>query len=356
MSSSLTELIQEDCREVTADSVAPLSALSETCVLITGGTGFVGTWLAELIAFLNDHHRFQTRIMLLSGRAHNFSAKAPHLAVRNDVTLIERDVRSILELPSEVNWIIHAAGNPDNRVHASDPLRTIQVIVQGTQATLEAATRLPNLKKFLNISSGLVYGGQPGDLNAIPENFAGRVDCSAVSAAYVEAKRCAETLCAAYRTQHRLPIVNARPFAFIGPYQLLDRPWAINNFIRDSLLGGPIRILGDGQTVRSYMYPSDMAFWLLTILVRATVGLSYNVGSPDGVTLQQLAEQIAEHFPTRPKILTSASPESALHRSRFVPDVTLARNTLGVSLRVDLETAIRRTLLWYHSAQRVESA
>ncbi len=64
----------------------------------------------------------------------------------------------------------------------------------------------------------------------------------------------------------KLPVVTARPFAFIGPYQGLDKPWAVNNFLRDALLGVPIRILGDADTVRSYMYPSDMAFWLLAIL------------------------------------------------------------------------------------------
>ena len=155
-----------------------------------------------------------------------------------------------------------------------------------------------------------------------------------------------ETLCAVYRNQHRLPIINARPFAFIGPYQLLDRPWAINNFIRDSLLGGPIRILGDGETVRSYMYPSDMAWWLLRILVQGTSGTSYNVGSPHGVTLQELAEKIAGHFPVRPKILSRLSSDKSLRRSKFVPDVNLAKNTLDLCINVDLDSAIKRTIMW----------
>jgi dTDP-glucose 4,6-dehydratase len=275
--------------------------------------------------------------------------------VRKDITLIERDVRSILELPEEVNWIIHAAGNPDNRLHVSDPLRTMQVITQGTQAILEAATRLPNLKRILNISSGLVYGTQPWEVDAIAESAAGAVDCAAVGSAYAEAKRYAETLCAAYRNQHRLPIVNARPFAFIGPYQLLDRPWAVNNFIRDGLLGGPIRILGDGQTVRSYMYPSEMALWLLTILLQGAVGQSYNVGSPEGVTLQQLAEKIAVGMPGPIKILSRTGGEAGLRRSKFVPDVSLAQRTLGLAVRMTLDAAIRRTLGWHRGAREFEA-
>ncbi|MBT3226861.1 MAG: NAD-dependent epimerase/dehydratase family protein [Deltaproteobacteria bacterium] len=346
MKSEHRDMIYKDCEQVTANSVHLLSALRGQCILITGGTGFVGTWLAEMITFLNDNHDFNTQLILLSGRANNFSAKAPHLADRNDITLIESDIRNVVDIPNEVEWIIHAAGNPDNRLHASDPLRTIQVIVKGTDTILEVATRLPDLKKFLNISSGLVYGSQPWELETIPESFMGSLNCDSIRSAYAEAKRMGETLCAVYRNQHRLPVVNARPFAFIGPYQLLDRPWAINNFIRDSLLGGPIRILGDGETVRSYMYPSDMAWWLLRILVQGTVGASYNVGSPHGVTLQKLAKKIAGHSPVKSEILSGLSSDRSLGRSKFIPDVRLAKNALDLCINVDLDSAIKRTIVW----------
>ncbi len=346
MKQDLVEMIEQDCDLVTSGVADSLSALKGECILITGGTGFVGTWLSELIAFLNDAYNFNTKLILLSARAYNFSAKVPHLAMRKDIEIVERDIRSILDISSDVSWIIHAAANPDNRLHASDPLKTMDVIIKGTDSILMAATRLPNIQKFLNISSGLVYGLQPLELETIPESFRGTLDFTSIGCAYAEAKRMGETLCAVYRNQHRLPIVTARPFAFIGPYQLLDRPWAINNFIRDSLLGEPIRILGDGETVRSYMYPSDMAFWLLSILVRGTVGLSYNVGSPSGVTLRQLAEKIANHFPLRPKIVSRGSEETNSNHSKFVPDITLAQKTLGLKLNVDIETAIKRSIVW----------
>ena len=341
-----TGLIREDCGQV-AEKISALKVLQGECLLITGGTGFIGVWLTELLAFLNDRHRLDAHVILLSSQAHTLSARAPHLVHRPDVTLIQQDVRRVMELPDEVGWIIHAAGTPDNRQHASDPLRVMQVIANGTASVLEATTRLPDLKKFMNISSGLVYGAQPWDMAGIPEESFYGLDCCSLAAAYPEAKRFAETLCAAYRNQHRLPIVNARPFAFIGPYQLLDRPWAINNFIRDALQGGSIRIQGDGETVRSYMYASDMAWWLLHILVQGTVGLSYNLGSPHAVTLARLAEMIASDFLVRPRVLLGVSSDQHPRRSRFVPDVSLAQNTLGLKQTVDLETAIRRTILWH---------
>lgn len=340
------ELIREDCNLVTRGSLAGLEALRGECILVTGGTGFLGAWLAELVTFLNDEHGFGTRLLLLASRAHSFSGRAPHLALRDDVTLIERDVRGLLDIPAEVGWIVHAAGTPDRRVHASDPITTMDVVVNGTRAVLNAATRLPDLKKFLYVSSGLVYGAQPENLETMPESFMGSVDCGAINAAYTEAKRCAETICSVYRNQHKLPMAIARPFAFIGPYQLLDRPWAINNFVRDGLLGGPIRIQGDGQTVRSYMYAADLAFWMLTLLARGVVGRTYNVGSPHGVSLLDLANQIAGYLSPAPKVVLRTMHDSDANRSRFVPDIRLAADSLGLDPGTDLATALKRTLQW----------
>ena len=346
MKSELLQIIEDDCHSVTENSVSSLSTLRDTCILVTGGTGFIGVWIAELITFLNKNYQFNTRLILLSRRANSLSLTAPHLANLKNVTLIEKDILMAVDIPSEVNWIIHAAGTPDNRIHASEPLRTMNTIINGTDTILSACTRLPNLQKFLNISSGLVYGVQPWETNKIPESFRGVAEFSSINSAYVESKRVAETICAVYRNQHRLPITNARPFAFIGPHQLLDRPWAINNFIRDALLGENIRILGDGNTIRSYMYPSDMAFWLINCLLHGSVGASYNIGNPVGISLYQLALKIADNVHPRPKIVSRLSEDNVANTSKLIPDTTLAERSFSLKLTVDLDTAIKRTILW----------
>lgn len=349
MNTEQTTLINKDCADILADGHALLGALKGERILITGGTGFLGTWVATMVAFLNDNYGFKTKLTLLSTHANSFAEKAPHLAVRNDITLIEQDIRYIVELSEDVNWIIHAASSPDSRFHASDPLRTIDIVVNGTSSILAAAARLPNLRKVLNVSSGLVYGLLSRELERVPENGWWALDPTSVSSVFAEAKRCAETVCVAYRNEHRMPIVTARPFAFVGPYQLLDKPWAINNFIRDALLGGPIRIQGDERTVRSYLYASDMAFWFLRILVDGNSGLSFNVGSPHPVTLLELAQKIAPHSLAGVEIRLPLIHKDAGSISHFVPNTSLAENSLGLHLTVGLDDAIRRTLLWNRS-------
>ncbi len=347
MKNNAHQIIEQDCEQVLAGSVEQLGGLRGETLLITGGTGFVGTWIAELIAHLNDHHKFGTRLKLLSRQETDSRVVAPHLGVRKDIEFIRQDVRTVADLPKDVTYLIHAAASPDTRLHASDPLRTIRVITQGTDAVLAAAARLPRLRKTMNVSSALIYGAQPWDVKAMTESHSGGLlDCASMLSSYAEAKRLGEALVSAYRNEHRLAIVNMRPFAFIGPYQRLDRPWAINNFMRDGLLGGPIRILGDGETVRSYMYASDMAFWSLRILLDGAEGSSFNVGSPVGICLKDLAEQIAGYFPSSIPVECRGLIDGKKKRSKMIPDVGVAETLLGLSVTVDLDRAIRRTLLW----------
>jgi dTDP-glucose 4,6-dehydratase len=340
------EFVREDLASALAGYADKLAPLKGDTLVVTGGTGFMGTWLAELVAYLNDHHSFETSVVLMARSTDQFRARMPHLANRQDIRLLKSDVRHAVEVPHETNWLIHAAANPDSRFHATSPVETMTVVAEGTAAVLRAVDRCSNFKMFLNVSSGLVYGAQPFDLERIPENYPGAPSSELASSAYAAAKRYAETLCAAARTQARIPAVTARPFAFIGPYHSLETPWAINNFVRDALTGNAIRVLGDGQTVRSYMYPSDMAVWLLTILTQGVSGQVYNLGSPEPVTLAQLADLVSAHCGSQPEIrLGAGMAEMQRQRSRLVPDVSMAQS-LGLTVRTDLTQAIVRTLQW----------
>lgn len=337
--------IQQDCATVASDPNS-LAAIRNECLFITGGTGFIGSWLVELVTHLNDAFDFGAQVIVMARDTDRMKSVSPHLTNRSDVQLVNGDVRSAFEIPSEVTWVIHAAATPDNRIHASNPLEVMNTIVDGTNQALFASSRLSGLRKFLNVGSGLIYGAQPLDLERIPESHIGGPNCATARTAYAESKRVAETFCHVYKGQFRIPVTAVRPFSFIGPYQQLDRPWAINNFIHRALHGGPLRITGDEETVRSYMYPSDMAYWLLRIMIDGKSGVTFNLGSPHGNTLRKVAETVASAFPKTPSIST-VPPHPNTMRSRFVPDVSRAREQLGLDLTVQFEEAITRTVHWF---------
>jgi len=343
--------VRKDCLEQLGPRAEMLSALKGETLAVTGGTGFVGTWIAEMIAALNDEYQFGTKLVLVSRSVEAFKKSYPHLSNRKDIELIKSDVRHTFETPKSTNWLIHAAANPDNRFHSTWPVETMTVISQGTESVLRSVDRCSNFKMLLNLSSALVYGPQPMDLDKMPETFRGSPELNSISTVYSEAKRYAETLCTAFRNQARIPVINVRPFAFMGPYQSLTSPWAVNNFIHDAISKKSIRILGDGQTIRSYLYGSDMAFALLKILVSGQSGMNYNLGSEEAVTLETLAKSVASHFTPNPEVIFSVNTPGLAKPSRLVPSMALVAKDFGLQPKVNLKAALQKTIDWYRQTQ-----
>ncbi|MHB1677537.1 MAG: NAD-dependent epimerase/dehydratase family protein [Sulfuriferula sp.] len=338
--------IRHDCLQVLHGREKALDVLRKSELVIIGGTGFVGSWIAEMVATLNDEYHFGINLSLISRSTDQFATRLPHLAQRSDVQLIKSDVRQLGQFPMGADWVIHAAANPDVRTHASNPLDTASVIVDGTMSVMRTAERLGRLKKLLYLSSGLVCGSQPISVKGVPENAQGAPSPDA-SFIYPNAKRFAETLCSAARAQSRIPVLVARPFSFIGPYQSLDTPWAQTTFLSDALRGHPIRLQGDGQVVRSYLYGSDAAYWFLRILTAGQSGDVVNVGSPEGISLQDLAKEVAKNFAPSPEIMFNTAPRSTGRSAQLLPDTTHAQNDYGLSVFTPLEEAIKLTVQWH---------
>lgn len=339
-------MTRNDCLRVLNGREQGLVQLRRSNLVVIGGTGFIGSWIAETVAVLNDEYKFDITLTLISRSTEQFVSRLPHLANRPDVKLIKSDVRQLGQFPMDADWVIHAAANPDVRTHASNPLDTASVIVDGTMSVMRTAERLGSLKRLLYMSSGLVNVTQTVSSDALSEVALGAPTPDA-SFMYPNAKRFAETICSAARVQSRVPVLIARPFSFIGPYQSLETPWAQTTFLSDALRNRPIRVLGDGQVVRSYLYGSDAAYWLLKILTTGQNGDVVNVGSSEGVSLQSLAKIVADSFKIKPDILLNTSPRNAGRSGHLLPDTTHALNQYGLSVITPLQEAVKLTAKWH---------
>jgi dTDP-glucose 4,6-dehydratase len=143
----------------------------------------------------------------------------------------------------------------------------------------------------------------------------------------------------------------ARGFAFVGPGLPLDVHFAIGNFIRDALAGGPLAIGGDGTPLRSYLYAADMVEWLVTILLHGQAGRAYNVGSEEALSIREIADRVAGVAAStlaggrRPEVIVARQPTPRSPAERYVPDCTRARVELGLVPATSLDEGIRRTML-----------
>ena len=346
---SRMEQVRNDVEAVLAGRTEPLKPLANGHLFISGGTGFLGTWLLELIAVLNARHRFNTQVTVFSRSAPDFARRYRHLGGCKEFRFIEGDVRYLTELPRETDYILHAAALTDRRLFASNPTAVGEVNGVGTIRLLRAANLLEHVRKLVLVSSGLVYGPQALSVERIDENYSSGLPCDNANAIYAESKRFAEAMAAAFVSEAKLPLVIVRPFAFVGPYQSLELPWAVTDFIRDSLAGRPIKIMGDGSTVRSLMYASDYAYWTLAALACGRERNAYNIGSPHPIDLLSLARMITQYFTPPPEILTKVGP-SGHETTRLVPCVDKARGEWGVEVTVSLPEAVQKTIAWHKTA------
>ena len=316
-------------------------------IFITGGTGFFGCWLLESLLWVNDRLNLDCRATVLSRAPDLFRRKAPHLAEHKAVSLIPGDVRTFDFPVGTFTHVIHAATESSTKLNAENPLLMLQTIVEGTRHTLEFA-KICGAQNFLLTSSGAIYGKQPAYMTHIPEEYNGAPDPLEPRSAYGEGKRMAEHLCTLYADAHLKPKI-ARCFAFIGPYLPLDVHFAIGNFIRDALNGGPIVIKGDGTPRRSYLYAADLAIWLWTILLNGEACRPYNVGSSEAISILALAEHVADQFKMQMPIEIHGTRDHQKSVERYVPKIQRVQNELGLKNTISLKTAITKTKHWYEA-------
>jgi len=349
----MTMIVTADIARLLDRTPSLWEPLRGASLFISGGTGFFGTWLLEAMLAANRAHSLGCRVLVLSRNRTRFAEKAPHLAADPVVSLLAGDVRNFAFPEGPVTHVIHAATESTSNLNASDPQEMFDVCVEGTRRML-ALAREKRAARFLFTSSGAVYGRQPPDLSHTPEDFLGGPNPLDGRNAYAEGKRAAELLCgiaAGSSAEAALHVSIARCFAFVGPHLPLDAHFAIGNFIRDCLAGGPIRIGGDGTPFRSYLYAADLVEWLFTILLRGEAGRAYNVGSEEAVSIQQLADRVADVAASvwpgrdRPEIVMAKQPLPGQPAERYVPSCGRARSELGLTPATSLDESIRLTML-----------
>jgi dTDP-glucose 4,6-dehydratase len=311
-------------------------------IFITGGTGFFGCWFLESFIWANQRLGLEASALVLSRDPELLREKAPHLAEHPSVRFHVGDVRNFDFPTGEFTHIIHGAAAASAKLNDENPLLMFDTIVEGTRRVLDFAVQC-GCQKLLLTSSGAVYGKQPPAMTHIPEEYPGAPDTMDPCSAYGEGKRVSEFLCAVYAKKHGIQCKVARCFTFVGPYLPLDIHYAVGNFIRDALNGGPIVIKGDGTPYRSYMYAADLMIWLWTILFRGESCRPYNVGSERQIDIKSLAALIRQRLEPGVSVEVRGAQSPSNLPEDYVPSTRRIREELGVATTVDLEHGVQKT-------------
>ena len=333
----------EDLDHVLQHTEALWRELGSERLFITGGTGFFGKWMLESLRHANRRLGLHMSAVVLTRNPDGFGREMPALVSDPAIALHRGDLTDFSFPDGDFSHVLHMGTTSSTATfNNEEPLAKFANIAHGTERALEFAVQC-RAARFLHTSSGAVYGRQPDAVAYMPEEFAVAPDPSATSAAVGHSKRIAEFLTAAYGEKHGMQATNARCFSFIGPHLPLDLHYAVGNFIRDALAGGPVVVRGDGTPQRSYLYAADLVIWLLTIMCRGTSGRVYNVGSEEDVTVGELAHRVARQAPTPVTVTITRSSSGSPMRDRYVPSTERVRRELGLTTLISLDDAIART-------------
>ena len=347
----MVSLPREDVDHILERTAHLWGAARDKSIFLTGGTGFVGSWLLESFLAANEHFRLNAKIVVLSRDPERFLEQHSHLKAEKNLDFLQGQISDFSFPSGDFELVIHAAteqGKPPSRAY---PLGPFEDNVIGTKRVLEFARHMRS-RRVLITSSGAVYGVQPPTQSHITEDDALSPSTGDPLSAYGQSKRVSEFMGTAYASAHGFDILIARLFAFIGPRLPLDLNFAAGNFIRDAMQSEVINVSGDGTTIRSYLYASDLTIWLWTILFQGAPGRPYNVGSSEPISIKDLAGLVSGSFERKPEVKLGQAAVPGRPPARYVPSNQRALNELGLEECIPVDEGIRRTVKWCTQGQR----
>jgi len=311
-------------------------------VLVTGGSGFLGSHLCERLLERGDEVICLDNFF--TGRRKNIE----HLLGHPRFELVRHDVVEPILL--EVDRVFNLAC-PASPIHYQfNPVKTVKTSVMGAINMLGLAKRVK--ARILQASTSEIYGDP--DQHPQTESYWGNVNAIGIRSCYDEGKRVAETLFMDYHRQNGVDIRIARIFNTYGPRMHPEDGRVVSNFAVQALRGQDITLFGDGKQTRSFCYVDDLVEGLLRLMdwEGPDAHLPVNLGNPGEFTMRELADKIVRAAGSSSKITHRPLPQDDPRQRR--PDIRRARQALGWEPSITLDQGIVPTLEWFR--KEIESA
>ena len=306
-------------------------------VLITGGAGFIGSWLCDVLLILGAE---VTAVDDLStGRIKNIN----HLTKNPKFKLIKRDVCAF-KSRDKFDLIFHMAGHASPDEYQVHPIETLQTSSLGSANMAELSRKSDATLLFASTSE--VYGD--AEVVPTPESYWGKVNPIGPRSCYDEGKRYAEALLVAYSKQHGLNVKIPRIFNSYGPRLREDGLYgrAMSRFIMQALTNQPITVYGNGKQTRSFCYITDTVTGLLLLTAhKKATGEAVNIGNAQEVTILELAKKIKEQTGCKSPLTFHPLPKD--DPKRRCPDTSKLEKLVGWKPKIAFEDGLKRTIKWF---------
>ena len=308
-------------------------------ILVTGGAGFLGSFLCERLLELGHD------VICLDNFFTSQKSNVCHLLANPNFELIRHDITVPVYL--EVDEIFNLACPAAPGHYQFNPIKTMKTSVLGAINVLGMAKRCR--ARVLQASTSEIYGDP--EVHPQPETYRGCVNTLGIRACYDEGKRAAETLFMDYHRHNGVDVRIIRIFNTYGPRMHPYDGRVISNFIRQALNGEDITIFGDGSQTRSFCYRDDLIEGMIRMMDYEEPNGKFtgpvNLGNPHEFTIHQLAELVLEMIDTKSKIVYRPLPMDDPTQRR--PDITLAKRYLNWEPAVELREGLQKTIDWFRS-------
>ena len=309
-------------------------------ILLTGGGGFIGSKLAELLSNDNEILIYDTFIRD-SLKYKNFNKKNTK-SVKGDICNFNTLKKAAENFKPQIAVHLAAIAGVDTVIN--NPVKTMEVNILGTFNFVRALEKYSSkLERVLNFSTSEVLGAY--SYKSSEKSSTNLAPVGEGRWTYSISKVSGEHLIYSYYKTRGYPAVSIRPFNIYGPGQIGEG--AIQIFIKNAVLNKDIEIHGVGDQIRSWCYIDDMINGIMLALTKnKAVGEIFNIGNPQGtVTISSLAEKIVRLCDTKSQI--KYVPKNYVDVELRIPSIEKAQKLLGYKPRVDLNEGIIRTFEWY---------
>ena len=311
--------------------------------VITGGAGFLGSHLCELMLERG------WEVMCLDNLVTGSEANIAPLMSNPKFRFARHDVSRFIDVPGPVEAVMHFASPASPPDYLRLPIQTLKVGALGTHNSLGLA--LAKNAKYLLASTSECYGDP--SISPQPESYWGNVNPVGPRGVYDEAKRYAEAITMAYHRYHGLNAHIVRIFNTYGPRMRLNDGRALPNFLYQALMGQPITVFGDGSQTRSFCYVSDLLEGIYRLL-ESDEHEPTNIGNPQEITILEFAERVRKLVGATTPIVFQALPQD--DPKQRCPDISKAKRLLGWEPKITLEDGLQRTLEYFRAQLAQASA